>query len=410
MSILFKMAWLNIWRNKRRAAILLCAMCAGLAGVIVLMGVTEGWIDEMLESAVRTQEGHVKIMGSGFNDNPVIENCMSTELLGKVYDRLDSDHRVAAWAERVVVQGLLSTPRHSRIISITGIDPSREKDVSIIRSAVVEGSFLSEDEPNRILIGQKLSDKLQKGLGKKAVLMSQQVGGELGSSAMRISGIFNTGNGSFDENTVFILKSDARQMLNLSNQVTETVVLLNDIDDSEAVAAELAPLAPQGVDILTWKQRLPFIVETLDMTNRYMIPFYAIFYIAMAFGIVNTLLMAIGERTHEIGVMLAIGMTRMRLVKIVMLESFFISLIAVVVGCAVGVGIVTWYGQHGIDLTAFASGLEYLGVGKILYLRISAAGVGWAAAATVAISLLFSIYPAAKAARLVPVEAIRTIG
>ena len=168
-------------------------------------------------------------------------------------------------------------------------------------------------------------------------------------------------------------------------------------------------LAGKPLDVLSWTQRMPFVVRSIELSNQMMIPYYAIFYVAMAFGIVNTLLMAIGERTHEIGVMMAIGMRRRRLVLLIMLESMLIALVASILGTAAGCGIVAWLGQVGIDLTAMAEGIDYMGFDRVLYPRLEWPGVIIAAVSALIVAAVFSLYPAIRAARLTPVKAIREI-
>ncbi|MBU1692675.1 MAG: FtsX-like permease family protein [Verrucomicrobia bacterium] len=409
MKTLLKMAWLNIWRNKRRTLILLCAMAAGLIGVLFTMGFMQGWMNQMVDNAIMTYEGHVKILGKGFQRNPVIENSMPA--MPDVEGILNRDPRVRAWTERLTAQGLLSTPTDSRVVTIVGADPDREPQVSVIGEALRDGEFVSSKEPLKIAIGRTLSEKIKKGLGKKVVLMSQRLDGEIGSAAFRVGGLFDTGSGSYDESTVYISLADARQMLAEGDRVTEITILLHDIKDSEVVAADLArELKERGVEVVTWKDRLPFIVEMIKLSDRFAIPYYALFYIAMAFGIVNTLLMAIGERTHEIGIMLAMGMHRRTLVLLIMLESLFLAILAALAGAGIGWGLVAWFGHRGIDLSAFSAAMEYYGLGHVLYPVLDPGRAAWAVVAMLAVALVFSFYPAARAARLVPVEAIRRAG
>jgi ABC-type lipoprotein release transport system permease subunit len=411
MSTLFKIAWLNIWRNPRRTVILLCAMMAGLVGVLISMGLTAAWMDELRRNAVQTFAGHVKVLAAGYFDNPIIEHAYTP--IPALAEQLDRDPRVRGWAERVAVQGLLSTAARSRIVTVVGVEPQREVRVSGLKNALREGTPLDawEGPEQPILIGRRLADRLERGLGKKVVLMSQQYGSsEVGSGAFRMAGVFESGNSAFDEQYVYIRKRDAQAMLNLGDRVTETVVVLNDIADSGPIAREwTAWLQEDSVEFLSWKDQLPFVVRVIELSNRMMVPYYAIFYTAMAFGIVNTLLMAIGERTHEIGVMMAIGMKRSRLVFLILLESLMIAAVATLAGTAVGCGIVSWLGHIGIDLTSMAEAMAYMGMSRVVYPRLSPAGVAGAGLAALLVALVFSVYPAYRASRLLPVEAIREI-
>jgi ABC-type lipoprotein release transport system permease subunit len=403
------MAWLNIWRNRRRTVILICAMTAGLAGVLFSAGLINGWLDEMVRGSVQTFEGHVKVLARGYRDNPVVENSMAP--LPGLPDTLEGEPRVRAWAERIVVPALLSTPAHSMVVNVIGIDPEAEARVSTAREMVREGDYLSADAPGKILVGRRLADKVALRLGKKLVLMSQQLGGDLGSGAYRVAGIFESGMGGFDEGNVYLLKSDARRLLGLDERITEMVIMLHDIADSEQVAADLGrTLAGGEAEATGWRERMPMVAQYIELSHRFMLPYYAVFYLAMAFGIVNTMSMAIGERTYEIGVMLAVGMKRPRIVLLLSLEALFIALVAAACGLALGGALVGTLGHMGIDLTAFAAAMDYIGIGKVIYPYLEPHGVVGAVVAMLAVALLFSFIPAFRAARMVPVQALRKVG
>ena len=410
MKTLLILSWRNIWRNKRRTFILVCAMMAGLVGVLLSMGLTNSWLVQIKDNAVRLFAGHIKIHAAGYHDRPSVEFALAPT--ARVTERLGADPRVKAWAERVSVQALLSTASQSRVINLVGIDPEAEVGVSVILDSVQEGVPLDAwDQPGRpILIGRRLADRIERGLGKKLVLMSQQSGNnEVGSGAFRIAGIFDSGNGGFDESHVYIFKEDAQRMLALGDRITETVIMLHDMEQSDLVAAELrAMVEGDAMEALSWRERLPLVEKTIEMSRQMMIPYYAIFYVAMAFGILNTLLMAIGERTHEIGVMLAIGLNRWRLIGMILLESLLIAILSVFVGAASGWGLVAWWGARGIDLSSMAEGLAYMGVSRIIYPSLRSADLIGASAAALAVALVFALYPAWRASRLAPVEAIRS--
>lgn len=406
---LLKMAWLNIWRNPRRTAILLCAMSAGLVGILFSMGFIRGWTRQMLSDAVSMYEGHVKILARGYNQNPVIEN--SFDVTDTMESALSGDRRISNWVARVSVQGLLSTPDHSMVVSLIGTGPEREVEVSTALRFMTDGHVLRPDSEGEVLLGRQLAEKLGGGVGRKVVLVSQQLGGEIGSAAFRATGIYDSRSGSFNERHVYVTMEEARKMLGLDRQVTEVTVMLHDIKDSQAVAEALnLQFNDPRIEVLSWRERLPYVRETLDMMDQYTWPYYVIFYLAMAFGIVNTLMMSIGERTREIGVLLAVGMPRLRLVRLILLESLFIAVVSVAIGLALGGTLVGWYAARGINLASFSEGMDLYGVSSVIYPFLPAADVMWAAAGTFAMALMFSLVPAWRAARLVPVDALRQGG
>ena len=409
MRILLRMAWWNLWRNKRRAFVLMCAMSVGLAGVLFCLGFTNGWMDQMVESSVNRYEGHLKVMGLGYNENPLIEHAFHP--VSSLAEELEKDGRVEAWVDRVAGQGMLSTAAKSYVVTLLGVDPERERALSIVPHSMREGDYLDPTVSHQMVIGARLAEKLGTRVGKKVVIVSQEFGGDMGSGAYRVAGIYDTGSAGFDERHVYLLRTDAQAMLGLGDRITETTILLEQITEAEPFAKELKARIPADkVEVLTWMDRMPFAVQSLELSNRFMIPFLGVFYIAMAFGIVNTLHMAISERTHEIGVMRGIGMTRGRLVVLILLESCFLALLAAVVGVGVGWGLIAFYKNKGMDLSMLAEGLDYLGVERVLYPSLDGSEILVASVAMFVTAVLFSLFPAARAAHMRPVDAIRQVG
>ena len=409
MNPLIKMAWLNIWRNPRRAAILLAAMASGLVGILFCMSFIRGWLVQMVDDSTGTYEGHVKILARGFNENPVIENnfVLSAELAGF----LDADLRVDGWVPRIVAPGLLCTPEHAKVVTIIGTDPAREIKVATACRMISEGRMIRPETRGELLVGRNLAAKINKSPGRKVILMSQQLGGEIGTAATRIAGIYDVGIGSFNEANVYLTLDDAAGMLNVTGRITEVAVRLRDINTCDDFAADLrSRFSDPAIEILTWRQRLPYVDETISLMGKYAWLYYAIFYTAMAFGIVNTLIMAIGERTHEIGVLLAVGMTRLRLIFLIVLESMFIAVVAVAAGLLMGTALVMWFNARGIDLSAFAEGMDLFGLAHVMRPVLDPLDVRNATAGTFIISILFSCWPAWRAASLVPVSALRQTG
>ncbi len=406
MKMLLRIAWLNVWRNKRRTAILMCALVAGLAGVLFCKGFMNGWMDDMVLNAIRGIGGHIKLHATGYRQNPVVERSLAPQTA--LYEHLGTNALVAAWTERVTVQGMISNPRHSAAVRIVGVDPVSEADLSSIPAAMIEGEFLAEGRTGRIILGRSLLKKLGSRLKKKVVLMSQQASGDVGSGAFRVSGVYDTGNEELDKHTVYVLKSDAQTMLQMGDRVTEVAVWLRDLSACGAVCEQLRTLAGDGpVEILSWRELLPFVGEMLDLSGKYMVPFLGIFYIAMAFGVLNTLLIAVGERTYETGVMRAVGMARMQVVGVVVAEAVSVACVATVIGLLVGWSLMAWLGRVGIDLGQFAEGMSFMGMSRVIYPELHLMDSATIALAGVVATVISAVLPAIRAARTKPVEAMR---
>ena len=408
MGTLAKLAWRNIWRNSRRTIILICAVSAGLIGILFTLAMSNAFIDQMIQNAVNKSIGHIGIFGKGYFENPVVENNLVLADETRIF--LEADPRMKGWSPRVKVSGLMNNAEHSTMISIMGVEPQKEAKVSIVPHSMMDGKWLKPGDENAIVISSKTADRFKTKLGRKIILMTQALGGEVGSGAFRIVGIFKTDSQGFDKSVVYINMPDAQKMINLQGKITGVTIMAKEQADVEPLAAAIRQhLSQKTSEVLTWKQMEPLTVQMLEMMDQFMVITYAVFFIAMAFGILNTLLMAVNERYREIGIMLAIGTRRWQIVAIVAMESFFIAVVAMFVGNAISLTAVAYFEQAGINLASFSEGLELYGMGHTIYPRIALESALNMSIWTFIIAIVFSLYPAIRASRFRPVEALRRI-
>ena len=409
MGIIFKMAWRNIWRNKRRTIILLCAVSIGLIGMLFISGFMNGWMTQMLNNAVRQKSGHVAIMAKGFYSNPVVENHFT--VTDKIKQAVENSPEVTGWTTQIVLNGLVNNADKSRFGTIIGADTKREPEVFYPARSIVEGRWLNPDDRYGIVVGHKLLETYNTKLGRKIVLMTQQFKGDVGSGAFHIIGVYRTENNNYDESNVYITQQAAKELANLGdNQVTNLAMILENEYQADAVKERISTeLNDPQLEILTWRQLQPMLRQTLEMMDQFNWITYLIFYIAMAFGILNTLLMAVNERYREIGIMIAIGTSRLRVVVMVAVESLCIALVAVAIGDIIGVALVELFHHTGMNLSLWSDALEGFNVGRIIYPYLGAGNIWNLSMWTFVFAMLSAIIPAFRAARFKPVEAIRTV-
>ena len=208
--MLFKLAWRNLWRNKRRSLIILLSVIVGIIAVNVLDGLMNGMINQMLFNQVNTNVSHVQIHKKGFKDNKLVQNYIPD--YHRVEDAVKKDSLIKAYSKRVIAFGLVSSASNSTGVYINGIIPDDEAKVSIIKSSVSRGSYLSGGA-HEILISEKLAEKLDVGIGDKIVIMSNTTEGNVGSDLFRITGLFKTFSSEFDKTNVYIPLHSAQQLL-----------------------------------------------------------------------------------------------------------------------------------------------------------------------------------------------------
>ena len=401
-----QMGWRNIWRNPRRTIVIMTAVIIGVWAMIFLGALMRGISEQMVRNGIATLTGHIQVHHPGFRKDPVIENSIDTPevvevALSKVLPR------DARWTPRVRVSAIASNARHSGGVTLVGIDPEREAGISFIGEAVTEGEYLEADDTYGIIVGEALADKFETKLGRKLVLMSQDTQGDIASRAFRIIGIFRAEMEATEKQFVFVTIGAVRNMLKLENEISEVSILLTDYKEADRVADALREvLSSNSYDIQTWRGLLPFVTAILKMYDWFILLWFLIIFIAMGFGIVNTILMAVFERIREFGLLKALGMKPWWIVKEVLTESFFILILGMVAGNALGFLSIFALADTGIDLSALSEGLEFAGMSRIIYPFILITDIIAANLVVFVLGLLVSAYPAVKAARFTPVRAM----
>jgi ABC-type lipoprotein release transport system permease subunit len=402
----WQLAWRNIWRNPRRTAVILTAIIIGVWTMLMVTALMRGVSNSMVRNAVSTLTGEIQIHAQGFRSDPVIEHSITD--MAQVKDVVSAVlPEGSRYAFRIRVNAIVSNARHSGGITLAGIDPGAESRVSFIGpDAMGTGRYLGEDDKNGILIGEAVAEKFDTRVGKKLVVMSRDTAGEMASRAFRITGIFHAEMDSTEKQFAFVHIKTARDMLKLSGGISEVCILLPDGADLDRTAADLLASLGDGYAVHTWKEILSAITAYLELFDGFMMLWYVVTFIAMGFGIVNTTLMSVFERMREFGVLKALGMKPWWIVRGVLTESVFLLLLGTAAGDLLTMVTVAVLAATGIDLSSLAAGAEFAGMSRIIYPSLTLYDVGVANLVVCLLGVAVSTYPAVKAARFTPVEAM----
>ncbi len=404
--MLLTIAWRNIWRNRRRSMIVLISVIVGVAAMMFTDGLSVGMIHQMLDNRIGSHTSHIQIHAKGFNDNRVIgKNIEKTRI---VEHAIEQTPDIRHWSRRVVTYGLLSSALSSSGGLIIGVEPEREPNITSIRESIVEGEYLS-GAPHEVVIGRKLAEKLQVGIGGKVVGMASALSGDVGSDLFRVVGIYETVSSEFDKTHMFTTLDNAQSMLELDDRVLEYAIIVDDINRVEEAAAQLRRNLSADYEVLSYIDLLPLLVAQMEMYDEMMYIVYIIIGLAMIFGIVNTMLMSVFERIREFGVLMAIGMKNAYVFRMVMIEAFILGVIGTAVGLGLGALFILATGSVGIDLSMFAESLTAFGAGAIIYPKLTMTTVVNVVIIIPLTALVGALYPAVKATRLQPVTAIRYV-
>ena len=406
--ILFKIAWRNLWRNRRRTLITMAMISVGFALALVSLGLGDGAHNQMIRNAVRAGSGNLTVEERAYLDEPTNDKLVrsSSDLAARIR-RVPGVQNVS---ERIIVPGLIYTADNSVGLAVFGVDPATDMTRETLGKQIVEGEYLREGDRRGIVIGSDLARKLKTAVGKKAVLTAQDATGEISSQLVRVRGIFHTGVSEVDGYFAQIGLPLARELLGVREGATQLAIFLDNEKDQARVKARIEPLVTEPTAaVFDWQEVMQDLVLFVQMDNAGNYIFMGIIMVIVALGILNTILMSVLERMREFGLMTALGASPARLLALVVLETAMLALVALGAGCALGFGGHLYLATHGFDL-GMASDQQLTAAGvafdPIIYSSLSVSRVLWLTGIVFGITMLVGIWPAVRASRVDPVKAI----
>jgi ABC-type lipoprotein release transport system permease subunit len=404
--MLFTIAWRNIWRNKTRSTVVIASVAVGLFAGMFMMAFFWGLAIQEIDSAVDIQLSHIQIHNLSFSDDKDVN--FTVENGPAIINEIRRDTNVNAVSGRVITSGMISSSSTASGVEIHGIIPADEKSVSSIYRDIVEGDYFTGEKKNEIVIGKKLAEKLGVKLHSKIVLTFQSKSGDLTAGSFRIAGIFRSRNSTFDESTVFTKFDDLAQLLGTGDGIHEIAIILKDGKVAETVANRFKKQYP-ALLIQTWKELSPEIAMLTGLFDQMMYIIIGIILLALMFGIINTMLMAVLERQREFGILMAIGMNKPRVFFMVVLESVMLTCVGIPAGILLAIVTVDFFSKHGIDLSAFSQALSQFGFSNIVYPELQTNMFLPVIFMTALTAILSAIYPAIKALQFKPAIATHKI-
>ncbi len=409
--MLFAIAWRNLWRNKLRSAVIFTSIAVGIIGAVVSDGFMSGMTDQRVDSAIANEVSDIQIHNPAF--------LLNGEIQYQIPDAEQSVKKIEAIPEvrgvslRMKASAMAASANAGAGITIFGVNPAAERKVSDLHKLIIEGKYLSADEKIPTVIGQKLAHKLNLGLGDKLIVTLTDSSGTITSGAFQIVGIFKTANNRFDEANVFVNKKDLSNLIGYpANTGDEIAIRLKANNETPVVLKALRRLFQKEIRskqivIRSWYQIQPLLKSMIAMMDYFSYIFLFIILAALAFAIINTMLMAVMERTREIGMLMALGMNKRKIFSMIMLETIFLSIVGAVLGLLISIFVINHYATYGFDLSSVAKGLNYIGYSSQIFFRVNTNFYVISMILVVLIAILSSISPALKALKLQPAKAIR---
>ncbi len=401
MIQLFKMAIRDLGRNRRRSFFSSLALGLGLALLLLMASFINGEMNNAMDTTIRLQSGHLQIRAQTYDESKTSLKWEDlVENPGKVAENIASLTPVMAATPRLFASGIVSVRDESTGVRVFGIDPLSEANAPY-RLGLINGEFLTPDDREGLLIGQPLAEKLGVKVGDQINLSVNTSNGDVDEQLFTIRGIYSTQTNGFDSVTVFLPITKAQAITQTENHASTIFVLLQDKDQTDAV---VSALKTSNYEVLTWMKMNELIIQTEDLSNAYMVLFYLIVLAITATVIINTLIMAVFERTREIGILSAIGMKSRSIMAMFLAESSFLAVGGIIMGLILGLLSVAYFAKVGFYIGNM--GLTML-IGNTIYTELTLNDTIKLTTLAFIITLLAGLYPAVLASRMEPVQALR---
>ncbi len=404
LRLLLPLAWRNLWRNPRRTVITLLVVMVGLWSILTFAVLARAWAESSRDTTLRLMTGEGQIHAAGYLDDPTVDQRMpppNADLLRQL-----QSPAVDAFALRVRVSAIVQSEYETLPATLVGVTPREERGMSVIPAQITDGHYLSGPEDIGIVLGRNLAKRLKTRVGKRVVLMATATDGHLAERAFRVIGLFGATRAAEDEFAFTGIRT-AQAFTAMGSDISEIAFDAANEHELPALTARLLAAAP-GLDVQTWKDLAPLAYAVSTFFTEFVTMWLWIMFTLMAIGIVNTQLMAVLQRRREFGLVQALGMRPHLVLLEVALESMLLIGVGVIAGALLALATVQAF-SGGLDLGFLARGAEILGAGHVLYPRVNTRDFVLDSLIVWVLSVLATLWPARRAARVSPVEAMSRI-
>jgi len=406
--MLIKIAWRNVWRSKLRSLVVIAMIFVGIWAGVFVLGFSFGLNNERARGTIDNMLSHGRIHNPRFLDEDESINYFVKDA-ENVFAYLDTAKALRSYSARLVVNAMAATASKSTGVQVRGIDKNQEAAVTNMYTKMLEGTYLEGGKKNSVIIGQKLAEDLKVVLKSKVVFTFQDVNNEIVSARFKVVGIFKSISSTYDGHTVFANITDVKRLISApENAYHEIAYMLKDVEASKSTAAQMQGHFSES-KVRAWQEVSPELGYADEMMESMLYVIISIILLAMAFGILNTMLMAVLERQNELGMLLSVGMNKLKVFLMIMYETIFLALIGGPLGIALGYLTIVYFGHTGIDMSMYADGLESLGMAPVVYTELDFHYIINITGMVIFAAFVSAIVPGFRALRLNPAEAVRAI-
>lgn len=404
--MLLKIAWKNVWRSRGRSFVVIGSITVGVWALLFGSGFMNGFLVGYMANIINNDISNIQIHNAQFKDDFDIKFDIKNG--HQKAEEIRSWDGVKGATTRTIVTGMISSPKKAAGVQIRGIDLENEARVTSLDSILGEGTYFEGINRNPVIIGSKLAENLSVKLRSKVVLTFNDGEGNITAGAFRVVGIAESSSLTISEMYAFVRQDDLTRLIGLGDQVHEIAVVIDPQVEESAIVDKYKAAYPDDLTE-SWREIAPELALMDEMYGSMLYVLMAIILTALIFGIVNTMLMAVLERIRELGMLMAVGMSKARVYIMILVETVFLGLVGAPLGLFVGWATIAYYETNGVDLSSYSEGLESFGYSSILYPYLDNSVYLIVTIGVLVTAVLAALYPAYKAVKLRPVEALHKI-
>lgn len=409
MMLYLRLAWRNIWRHRRRTLLVFLSIGLGMTFMMFYDGFVAGFEQAIYANAVKVLGGNIQIHAEGYRQDMDTMPLLPVPDDARLMEAALGQPGVMAASRRINTGGLATSREGAFSVQIIGIEPEAELPVNLAAQNISAGRYLTADDRDMVFIGKGLADVMGVTVGDRFTLVGRADHNQMRQRSMTVAGIYDLGMRDIEKRMVYISLAEAQDLYGLTGQSTEVAISLEKLGTEAPVMAALEGITP-GVEIDSWKNNFPELFSAMESKNMVMDLFSIIILMIAGIGIMNQLMMAVYERTREIGLMGSLGMKPRQISNLFLLEGAMMGAAGLVFGVGLGLLSNTLLGMVGFDYTAFSSLTEYTAlINERVYPTLGVERLPLRAITVLVIAILAALHPAREASRREPAEALHYV-
>ncbi|HCY75914.1 MAG TPA: ABC transporter permease [Ignavibacteriales bacterium] len=405
MSTYIKLAWRNLWRNKKRTLIAAASVFFAVILALIMRSMQTGYYDYMIDASVRMYTGYIQIHGKDYWEKKSLEESMILD--EKHLNKLKKIKGITLAVPRFETYSLISHGNKTKVAQITGINPQEENKLTDLKKKMIEGNFL-DDSSKGIVIAQGLAEILKVGVGDSVVIYGQGYHGVTAAAQIPITGIVKFTLPDLNKAFTYLTLNYAQWLFSAPERLTSLSIMIDNPNELNRIESQLKNIFNEDYEVMDWEELSPELVQSIQVDNAQGIIMLGILYVVIAFGIFGTIMMMTAERVKEFGILISVGMKKWKLGLVTLYETLFVSFLGVFTGAIISIPILLYFKANPIPLTGeMADAILAWGFEPILPFAVYP-GMFFAQIWTVlAIAMVSALYPILFIRKLKPVEALR---